>query len=126
MPCGTRSAVSTRPATTSWRSHCGLYEVSVFSPGAKLKLAIRVHPRGRTGVQASPHRSDAYKFSEIHEKWRELSWPLSASHRCEIEQGESNEQVRQAGGRVSRDSGDRGGLRRRGPRKHVRRDLQPT
>jgi hypothetical protein len=33
MPCGTRSAVSTNPATTSFGSHSRRYDASTATPG---------------------------------------------------------------------------------------------
>ena len=48
IPCGTSSAVSTNPATRSWRSHSGLYDHKLAMPGATRAItgSVRVEASG--------------------------------------------------------------------------------
>src|SRR3954447_23058219 len=50
IPCGTRSAVSTSPAMTSWRSQLALYDESVASPGS---VRVLIDHRGPWRGQAA-------------------------------------------------------------------------
>ena len=71
MPCGTSSAVRTRPATRSWRSHPGWYDKMLAMPGATRAItgSVRVeesimdtsfrNQARRHPVGALPRRSHA-------------------------------------------------------------------
>src|SRR6187397_43940 len=53
IPCGTSSAVRTRPATRSWRSHRGSYDHRLARPGATRAItgSVRVD-----SCRTSPNR----------------------------------------------------------------------